>query len=121
MDCKPIIAFSLASMKVELWHQQNKNDILLVLYFIPFLLCLFFSARNLIDVTLGAFCKLLIFLLADMTFPGILQNIYHFMVVLITMTTITMLGDKVIATLLQSSPTVITFMEQTRLLYSDFL
>lgn len=56
-----------------------------------------------------------------MTFPGILQNIYHFMVVLITMTTITMLGDKAIATLLRSSPTVITFMEQTRLLYSDFL
>ena len=57
----------------------------------------------------------------DMTFPGVLRNIYHFMVVLITMITITMLGDKAKVTLLQSSPTVITFMELTRLLYSYFL
>ncbi|CBI22142.3 unnamed protein product, partial [Vitis vinifera] len=49
-----------------------------------------------------------------MTFPGVLRNIYHFMVVLITMITITMLGDKAKVTLLQSSPTVITFMELTR-------
>jgi hypothetical protein len=49
-----------------------------------------------------------------MIFLGVPQNIYHFMEVLHTMTTIIMLVEEVNATMPQYLPIVITFMEQIR-------
>jgi hypothetical protein len=54
-----------------------------------------------------------------MIFLGVPQNIYHFMEVLHTMTTIIMLVEEVNATMPQYLPIVITFMEQIR--YSSLL
>jgi hypothetical protein len=49
-----------------------------------------------------------------MIFLGVPQNIYHFMEVLHTMTTIIMLVEEVNATMPQYLPIVITFMKQIR-------
>lgn len=49
-----------------------------------------------------------------MTSPGVQPNIFRFMVVLITMITIIMLGNKATVTLLQCSHTATLFMEPTR-------
>jgi len=53
--------------------------------------------------------------ISGMTFLGVSQNIFHFMVALNITITIIMLENKVIAILLQFSHTVITSMELTRL------
>lgn len=69
-----------------------------------------------VSMVIGACFNRSIFIIlnTDMTFLGLSQSIYLFMVDRITMTTITTLGAKARVILLQFSPTAITFMELIR-------
>ena len=77
--------------------------------------CSSFFSSCIVILAPGLILYCLPYHVSGMTFLGVSQNIFHFMVVLSIMITIITLEDKAKAILLQFSHTVITSMELTRL------